>query len=37
MKRAEGAKAGSDALQRKVGANHIDNVIGVRHALDAFF
>jgi hypothetical protein len=36
MEWAEGAEAGSGALQRKVGANHIDDVIGVRHALDAF-
>ena len=36
MKRAERAKAGSGALEREVGSNHIDDVIGVRHALDAF-
>ena len=36
MKRAEGAEAGSGALEREVGSNHIDDVIGVRHALDAF-
>ena len=36
MERAEGAEACSGALEREVGPNHIDDVVGVRDALDAF-